>query len=232
MNLNLRRISALVLTMTALISGAAVAGDAVKAEKKIDLAKGKQIASGQCAACHMENGNSVIPANPKLAGQHAAYLYKQLSNFVGKEGKPAERANAVMSGMAAPLSDDDMRNVAAYFASETMKIGAAKAGKASAELGQKIYRAGLAEKGVTACAACHGPAGAGLPAQFPRLGGQHAEYTEAQLKAFRDASYTEEQRKAMKETAPRKNSPQMASIAARMTDAEIKAVADYIAGLK
>ncbi len=232
MNLNLRRISALVLTIAAMISGAACASDAPKAESKIDLAQGEQIVNGkgQCAACHMGNGNSTDTKNPKLAGQHAAYLYKQLNNFVAKDGKPAERANSVMSGYAGSLSNEEMRNVAAYFASKTMTIGAAK--KASAELGQKIYRSGIAGKNVTACAACHGPTGAGLPAQFPRLGGQHAEYTEAQLKAFRDASYTEEQLKAMPNAAPRKNSPQMASIAARMSDGEIKAVADYIAGLK
>ncbi|TAK92323.1 MAG: cytochrome c4 [Burkholderiaceae bacterium] len=231
MNLNLHRISALVLWFAVAIPGLAGAAEAAAA-KKVDIAKGEQIVAAQCAACHTTDGNSAIPANPKLAGQHAAYIYKQLNNFVAKDGKPAERANGVMSSMAAPLSDDDMHNVAAYFAAQTMKIGAAKAGKASAELGQKIYRGGIAEKNVAACAACHGPTGAGIPAQFPRLGGQHAEYTEAQLKAFRDASYTEEQRKAMTNAAPRKNGPQMASIAARMTDAEIKAVADYIAGLK
>ncbi|MCM5570882.1 cytochrome c4 [Burkholderiaceae bacterium FT117] len=195
------------------------ASAAVQAQSsKPDLEKGRQIAQQVCAACHGADGNSGSPANPKLAAQHADYLYKQLANFKVKEGaKQAERANAVMAGFAAMLSEADMRNVSAYYAAQTLKPSAAK-NKELVELGQKIYRAGIADKNVPACAGCHSPNGAGLPAQYPRLQGQYAEYTEAQLVAFRQGE--------------RKNSAQMTAIAARMSDAEIKAVSDYIAGLR
>jgi cytochrome c553 len=129
----------------------------------------------------------------------------------------AERANAVMAGFAATLSDDDMRNVAAWYASQKLKPSAAR-NKDTVELGQKIYRGGIAAKSVPACAGCHSPNGAGIPAQYPRLGGQYAEYTEAQLVGFRQGV--------------RKNNAQMTAIAARMSDVEIKAVSDYIAGLR
>lgn len=185
---------------------------------KVDPAKGQQIAAQACAACHGADGNSGSPANPKLSAQHADYLYKQLLNFKVKEGaKEAERANAVMAGFAAGLSDEDARNVSAWFASQALKPAAAK-NKDIIEAGQQIYRGGIASKNVPACAGCHGPAGAGIPAQYPRLGGQFAEYTEAQLVAFRQGV--------------RKNSAQMAAVAARMSDAEIKAVAEYVAGLR
>ncbi len=185
---------------------------------KADAAKGQQIASQVCAACHGADGNSASPANPKLAGQHADYLYKQLQNFKTKQGaKEAERANAVMAGFAAQLSDQDMRNVAAHYASQKLKPAAAK-NKDVIELGQKIFRGGVAQKNVPACAGCHSPNGAGIPAQYPRLAGQFSEYTEAQLVAFRQGA--------------RKNSEQMTAIAARLSDVEIKAVSEYIAGLR
>lgn len=172
----------------------------------------EQIVTGVCAACHGTDGNSVITLNPKLASQHPEYIQKQLTEF--KSGK---RANAVMSGMAAGLSDEDMKNLAAYFSSQKLTLGAAKTnGKGS--LGEKIYRGGIAATNVPACAACHGPTGAGLPKQFPRLGGQHADYTLAQLKTFR--------------TGERANAPMMMTIATKMTDAEMAAVADYIQGLR
>jgi len=172
----------------------------------------EQIVTGVCAACHSTDGNSVITLNPKLAAQHPEYIQKQLTEF--KSGK---RANAVMSGMAAGLSDEDMKNLAAYFSSQKLTLGAAKTnGKGS--LGEKIYRGGIAATNVPACAACHGPTGAGLPKQFPRLGGQHADYTLAQLKTFR--------------TGERANAPMMMVIATKMTDAEMAAVADYIQGLR
>lgn len=165
-----------------------------------------------CSACHGLDGNSVITANPKLAAQHPEYLVKQLTEF--KSGK---RANAVMSGMAAGLSEDDMKGLAAYFSGQTLKLGAAKTnGKGS--LGEKIYRGGIAATNVPACAACHGPTGGGLPKQFPRLGGQHADYTVAQLRTFR--------------TGERANAPMMMTIATKLTDAEMVAVADYIQGLR
>ncbi|WP_374486736.1 cytochrome c [Zoogloea sp.] len=200
-----------------------LATGAVQAEEKAsaqpDLAKAKQTAETVCVACHGADGNSQIPTNPKLAGQHAEYLAKQLRNFKSQDGKPAERANPVMGGMAAPLSDDDIKGLAAYFAGQQLKPEAAK-NKASIELGQKLWRAGDLKRGIPACAACHGPAGAGLPAQFPRLSGQFADYTEAQLKAFRAGERANDPNKMMR------------TIALKMTDPEIKAVADFAAGLR
>lgn len=172
----------------------------------------EQIVNTVCAACHAVDGNSVVTLNPKLAAQHPEYLQKQLMEF--KSGK---RANAVMSGMAAGLSDDEMKELAAYFAAKKLTLGQASKNGAGS-LGEKIYRAGIAANNVPACAACHGPNGAGIPKQFPRLHGQHADYTLAQLKAFR--------------TGERANAPMMMAISAKMTDAEMTAVADYIQGLR
>lgn len=199
-----------------LLSGAGQAAEP-QAPAKPDLNRGQAIASQVCAACHAADGNSTGGAYPKLAGQHAEYLYKQLTEFKAQPGKTPARNNAIMAGMVAALSDQDMHNVAAYFASQTMKPGAAR-DKDTVPLGQKIYRGGLAEKGVPACASCHGPTGAGMPSQYPRLSGQWAEYTAAQLVAFRDEV--------------RKNNAPMHMIASRLSDKEIKAVADYIAGLR
>lgn len=200
-----------------LAANLAQAADAPAA--KPDLAKAQQIASQICVACHGVDGNSPTSANPKLAGQHAAYLEKQLHNFKAAEGKAAERPNPIMAGMVAGLSEEDMTSLAAYFAGQKLQPEAAKNPETVA-MGQKLYRAGDNAKGLPACAGCHGPAGAGLPAQFPRLSGQYAEYTEAQLKAFR--------------AGERANDParMMRMIAIKMTDAEIKAVSDYIAGLR
>jgi cytochrome c553 len=171
-----------------------------------------QIVNTVCAACHGVDGNSAISLNPKLAGQHPEYLQKQLMEF--KSGK---RANAVMSGMAASLSDEEMKSLAAYFSAKAPTLAAAKEnGKGS--LGEKIYRGGIAKTSVPACAACHGPNGAGIPKQFPRLAGQHADYVTTQMKNFR--------------TGERANAPMMMAIAAKMTDAEMAAVADYIQGLR
>lgn len=184
-----------------------------------DLAKGKEIASNVCVGCHGADGNSPLPANPKLAGQHQDYLFKQLRNFKAPEGNSERRVNAVMNGMVAALSEDDMRSVAAFYAEQKLNPEIAK-NRQTLELAEKIWRAGDHGKGVPACAGCHGPAGAGLPAQYPRLSGQYAEYAEAQLKAFR--------------AGERANDPNrmMRTIALRMTDAEIKAIADYAAGLR
>jgi cbb3-type cytochrome c oxidase subunit III len=183
-----------------------------------DATKGAQIATQVCAACHGPDGNGTAITNPKLAAQHSDYLYKQLTNFKVKSGaKEAERANAIMAGFAAQLSDADMRNVAAYYESQKLKPSSAK-DKDLSELGQKIYRGGIAEKNVPACAGCHGAAGAGIPAQYARLGGQWAEYTESQLIAFRSGM--------------RKNNAQMMTISSRLSDREMKAVSDYIAGLR
>jgi len=182
------------------------------ASKAPDLAKGAAIASQVCAACHAADGNATGNAYPKLAGQHAEYLVKQLSDF-----KSGERANPIMAPYAAALSTQDMENVAAYFSGQKQNPSAAK-NKDTMALGRKIFRGGIAEKHVPACASCHGPTGAGIPVQYPRISGQWEEYTEAQLVAFRSGA--------------RKNSVPMAAIASRLSDAEIKAVADYIAGLR
>ncbi|MEX2240218.1 MAG: c-type cytochrome [Burkholderiales bacterium] len=186
---------------------------------KPDLAKGEQLARQVCVACHAADGNSVAPANPKLAGQHANYLYKQLTNFKAQGGKKAARENALMAGMVANLSDPDMRALAAYYAAHKLKPAAA-GDKDLAALGQKIWRGGIADKNVAACAGCHGPDGAGIPGQYPRLAGQFAEYVDAQLKLFRAGG--------------RANDPNgmMRGVAARMSDEEIKAVAEYAAGLR
>lgn len=186
---------------------------------KPDLAKAEQLAKQVCVACHAADGNSVAPANPKLAAQHANYLNKQLTNFKPQGGKKAARASALMAGMVANLSDADMRALAAYYASQKLKPAAAS-DKDLAALGQKIWRGGIAGKSVAACAGCHGPDGAGIPGQYPRLAGQFAEYVDAQLKLFRAGG--------------RANDPNgmMRGVAARMSDEEIKAVAEYAAGLR
>ena len=179
---------------------------------KPDLVQGEAKYTAVCAACHGADGNSGAPANPKLAQQHPEYLVKQLQEF--KSGK---RGNAVMQGFAATLSDADMKNIAYWVTAKKAKPGFAK-DKELVALGERIYRGGIADRQIAACAGCHSPNGAGIPAQYPRLGGQHAEYTDAQLKAFRDGS--------------RKNSVQMTQVAAKLNDREIKAVSDYIAGLR
>jgi cbb3-type cytochrome c oxidase subunit III len=185
---------------------------------KPDPQKGSAIVQGVCVACHGADGNSPTPANPSLASQHADYLHKQLIDFKVAEGATAaERPSAIMTPFASQLSDADMRNVAAYFESQVLKPSAAMH-KEWVQTGQQIYRAGIAEKNVPACAGCHGPEGAGIPAEFPRLQGQYADYTGSQLVAFREGT--------------RANSPQMAAIAARLSDSEIKAVSVYIAGLR
>ncbi|WP_310626259.1 c-type cytochrome [Limnohabitans sp.] len=179
---------------------------------KADLAKGEATYTAVCASCHGADGNAGSPAYPKLAQQHPDYLVKQLQEF--KSGK---RANAIMSGMAAGLSDADMKNVAAWLGSKEAKANFAKE-KELVVLGERIYRGGIADRQIAACAGCHTPTGAGIPSQYPRLSGQHADYAVSQLVSFRDGI--------------RKNSAQMTGVAAKMNDREIKAVADYIAGLR
>ena len=211
--------SLIALTLFAATSFAAHANAPEKVAPKGDAAKGKEIAAGVCAACHGADGNSQIATNPKLAGQHPEYLLKQMQNFKATEGKPAERANAVMGGMIAAYDESQMRDLAAWFSSQKQSGDKAK-NKDTVEQGQKLYRAGDVAKGLPACAACHGPAGAGMPAQYPRVAGQFADYTEAQLKAFRDGGRSNDGNKMMR------------TVALKMTDAEIKAVSDYIAGLR
>lgn len=179
---------------------------------KSDLAQGEAKFTAVCATCHGADGNSGAPVNPKLAQQHPEYLLKQLQEF--KSGK---RSNAAMKGFASDLSDEDMKNIAYWVASKKNKPGFAK-DKELVALGERIYRGGIADRQIAACAGCHSPNGAGMPAQYPRLSGQHADYTASQLVALRDGA--------------RKNSTQMSQVAAKMNDREIRAVADYIAGLR
>jgi len=210
----------------ALLAVSATAASAAEEKKpaaapvKIDPAKGGTLftdgdaARGlpACVSCHGASGNSTITVNPKLAGQHEGYIYKQLNNFT-----TPERNQAVMTTYAKMLTDEEKHNIAAYLATQSAKPGAAK-NKDTIELGKKIYRGGIAETKVPACASCHGATGAGIPVQYPRIAGQHQDYTIAQLGLFK--------------TGARNNSPQMVTIAKRMSDDEMKAVADYVAGLK
>jgi cytochrome c553 len=179
---------------------------------KPDLAQGQAKFTAVCAACHNGDGNSAIPANPKLAQQHPEYLIKQLQEFKG-----GKRTSPIMQGFASMLTDADMKNIAYWVTSQKAKPGFAK-DKELVTLGERIYRGGIAERQVAACAGCHSPNGAGVPSQFPRLSGQHADYTAAQLVAFRGGV--------------RNNSASMAQVVAKLSDKEIKAVADYIAGLR
>lgn len=184
--------------------GALAAGDASAGKAKANT----------CAGCHGADGNSANPEWPKLAGQHPGYLVKQLQEF-----KAGDRENATMAPMAAPLSEQDMQDLAAYYAAQEIQHG--QADPELVELGEQIYRGGNKASGVSACMACHGPAGKGNPAaNFPALAGQHATYTEIQLKAFRSGARANDYGSMMR------------NVAARMTDAEIKAVASYIQGLR
>ena len=195
-----------------LLSASVFANVAAVPAAKPDLVKGAAISAQVCSACHTADGSRGSPANPILQGQHPEYLYKQLTEF--KSGK---RANAIMMGMASTLSEEDMKNVAAFYASKVAKPGFGK-NKDLAALGEKIYKGGIADRQIAACAGCHSPTGAGMPAQYPRIGGQHGDYIEAQLTAYRAGT--------------RANNAAMLSIAAKMNDKEIKAVSDYIAGLQ
>lgn len=202
------------LLRVAILASSALAQAGASYEPRGDAAKARSIVDTACAACHGMDGNSAIPANPSLAGQHPAYLYKQLADF-----KAGRRKNAAMGAMVANLSDDDLHNLAAYFAAQKPIPGSAK-DRALAAAGQRLYRGGISESGVPACSACHLPNGAGVPAQYPRLAGQHGDYTLAQLQSFR--------------TGDRDNDPNgmMRTIAGRLSDKDMAAVAQYISGLR
>ena len=212
-------LKSLLLASLALCGSAATAATPA-AVAKADPAKGGTLYdSGDnarglpaCMSCHGAAGNSTIVANPKLAGQIEAYTHKQLVDFT-----TPNRQQPIMTTYAKMLTEDEKRNIAAYLATQKAKPGAAK-NKDTVELGRKIYRGGIAEKGVAACASCHGATAGGIPVQYPRLSGQHQDYTYAQLEAFK--------------TGTRKNSIQMTTLAQRMSPEEMKAVSDYIAGLK
>ena len=203
-------VSSLMVSLFMLAAAPAGAAE-TKPAFKPDLAKGQALAA-TCQACHTADGSRGISANPILQGQHPEYLVKQLTEF--KSGK---RKNAIMMGFASTLSDEDMRHVAAFYASKKTVPGFARTKETLAQ-GEQIYRGGITGKQVPACAGCHAPNGAGNPSQYPAMRGQHAEYTEAQLLAFRSGL--------------RGNNAQMTTIASKMNDAEIKAVSDYIAGLR
>lgn len=213
-------VKSLFVTLLAVSAAASASEAAHGAAAKADPAKGSALyADGDaarglpaCVSCHGAAGNSTITVNPKLAGQHESYIYKQLVNFT-----TPERNQPVMTTFATMLTDTEKKDIAAYLAAQASKPGAAK-NKDTVEIGKKIYRGGIAEKSIPACASCHGASGSGLPVQYPRLAGQHQDYTGAQLTLFRAGG--------------RHNSPQMTTIANRMSDDEIKAVSDYIAGLK
>jgi len=202
----------LIATFALAANSLALANDPPAASAKADAAKGGALYGAVCTSCHGADGNSGAPIYPKLAQQHPEYIAKQLGEY--KSGK---RANAIMSGLAASLSEDDARNIGAFLATKTAKPGFAK-DKDLATLGEKIYRGGIADRQIPACSGCHSPTGAGIPSQYPRLAGQHAEYTTSQLTQFRDGV--------------RLNSLQMGQVAAKLNDKEIKALSDYIAGLK
>jgi cytochrome c553 len=228
------RASFAALTICALtsISGLAIAADpapaapmadakaVVPGKPKVDAAAGETLYSAgdatrgvvACITCHGPKGQSAVGSWPKLSAQHAAYTAKQLRNY-----KDGTRANAVMMGMAAALTEQDMNNIAAFLVKQEPSLGVAQS-KDTIALGQSIYRGGIAAKGVPACAGCHSPTGVGIPSQYPRLGGQWAEYSNAQLMAFREGT--------------RKNSSQMTTISSKLSDQEMKAVSDYIAGLR
>ena len=199
----------------AFISAAAYGQVAVKG----DPAKAQQIVTQVCVACHGADGNSALPANPVIAGQHPQYSFKQLTNFKAEGGKAAERPSPVMTAIVATLSRDDMANLALHFGAQQAKPRSARDAEL-VKLGQQIYRGGIMKKNVAACASCHGPNGAGIPAQFPRLAGQHAQYTAVELKAFR--------------AGERANDPNrmMRLIAEKLSDREILAVSQFIEGLR
>ena len=193
------------------VASAATAGDPAKGAALYGAGDAAR-AIPACVSCHGPAGNAVIAQNPKLAAQHEAYIVKQLANF-----KSGERNNAIMGPIAKGLTDDEARNLAAFLNAQSQAPGAAK-NKDTIDLGKKIYRAGIADKSVPACAGCHGPSGAGIPAQFARIGGQNQEYTVAQLTGFNNGT--------------RNNNPIMTTVAKRLSPEEIQAVADYVAGLK
>jgi len=202
----------LVVSLVAIL--AATSAYANPTSVKGDPKAAESIVTKVCAACHAVDGNSAAAANPKLAGMNAEYLYKQLAEF-----KSGTRKSPVMAGIVKDLGDQDFKNLAAHFSIQRPKPGTSK-DMELALIGQKIYRGGVMGAGVPACASCHGPQGMGIPTQFPRLAGQHADYTYKQLNAFRV------------ETRANDGAKMMRTIAAKMTDADMKAVAAYIQGLR
>ena len=187
---------------------------------QVDLAKAQQIVNQNCAACHGADGNSATSANPSLAGQHADYITQQLAHF-----KAGIRVNPIMQGMVATLSDADMKALGVYFSQQKPKGLAAK-DPAGVKVAQRLYRGGDAQAGIPACASCHAANGGGIPKNYPRVGGQHADYTYAQLQAFKAGQRGND--KDGKDV----NGRIMVDIASRLSDAQMKSLADYMAGLR
>lgn len=201
----MKKLAFAVLVMFGAVSTVSAAGDAAAGKTK----------SATCVACHGADGNSMVPTFPKLAGQHASYIAKQLADF-----KSQARKDPTMNGMAAPLSEQDMADLGAYFSSQTPAIGAPANEELAAGKGKALFQGGDKAKGISACMACHGPSGAGNPgAGFPSLQGQHSTYVVKALKDFRSGVRTTDPQKMMQD------------IAAKMSDSDIEAVAEYIAGL-
>ena len=208
--------TAAIAAVTLAASGATLAAEPAA---KPDLAKAKQTVDTLCAACHGADGNSPTSANPNLAGQGADYITLQLQHF-----KSGVRANAIMAGMVAALSPEDLRALGLYFAQQTPKIVGTRE-RDLALAGQQIYRGGNMATGLPACAACHSPDGVGIPSRYPRLGGQHADYSLAQLKAFKAGE------RGMDKAGKDVNGRVMAQVAARLSEREMQAVVQYVSGL-
>ncbi len=193
----------------------AVSGLAVAAQPKADVARGKQIAETVCASCHAVDGNSGIPTYPRLAAQHAAYTTAQAEAIRDKKRTTGNAALMADDPGVAKMTDKDIRDAAAYFATQYPKSGETDP-RFNPELGAKIYRGGIASKNVPACMSCHGPSGAGIPDKYPRVAGQHSMYVEATVNEYANGTRT---------------SVEMNDVATKLTPAEIKAVANYIQGL-
>jgi cytochrome c553 len=197
--------------LMALVYASIAAAAAPAPAPQADLERGKQLATTVCAACHGPDGNSVAPANPNLAGQHGGYIAAQLAAF-----KSGARPSPIMQGMAAPLTAEEMRDVGAYY--ETQKPAQLVArDKALVQRGQQIWRGGIKSLGVPACAGCHGAAGEGIPVQYPRLAGQHPELSFGWLKAYASGA---------------RPNPVMGPVASKLNENDMKALSEYIAGLR
>jgi cytochrome c553 len=205
----MRVLTGFVAAMALVYAGAAAA--AAPEAPKADLQRGQQIATTVCAACHGPTGTSTAPANPHLAGQHAEYIAAQLAAF-----KSGARPSPIMAGMAAGLSPEDMASLGAWYQSQKPAVAVAR-DKSLAIRGQQIWRAGLKSTGVPACAGCHGAAGKGIPAQYPRLAGQYPELTFGWLKAYANGTRAH---------------TVMSAVAVRLSENDMKAVSEYAAGLR
>jgi cytochrome c553 len=209
------------LLVAAWVGAAALSGAPLAQEaQKPDLAKAQQTVTQVCSTCHGADGNSATSVNPNLAGQHAEYITRQLRSF-----KSGLRKHDIMQAMAAPLSDADMASLGAWFSQQKPKPGAAR-DPDLLKLGQQIYRGGDVSRGLPACAGCHSPTGAGIPANFPRVAGQYADYTFAQLKAFHDG------RRGVDPEGKDPNGRTMSEVATKLTEREMRAVAEYASGLQ